>query len=126
GTSVVSSGGARRAPLARKRSCALNRFDKIAQTLEHGAVSEPVGIFDQPGVVAVLALEKFGEAIGDMLDAAAERRVVEQIDDRAFKIGNEHLAPSAPEGFRAEYPLRCDVFDGKDRAVVDAAFAAHR
>ena len=77
-------------------------FRKEAKPLEHGAVAELIAIFDQLLIVAVCAFEVHIEAIRDMLNAAAERRVVEHVDDCPVNIGDRHLGVVTPDWLCAE------------------------
>ncbi|MDE0364355.1 MAG: hypothetical protein OXP09_02150 [Gammaproteobacteria bacterium] len=51
-------------------------FCDETEALEHGAVTEAYGMVDQSGIVAVVVYKVGGNAVGDVLDAAANGWVV--------------------------------------------------
>jgi len=66
-----------------------------AEPFEHRAVTELVGIVDQQAWLAVFTLHVLCETIGNMLDAAAGRRIIEHVDDRPVDIRDENPALAA-------------------------------
>ncbi len=57
------------------------------EALEDGAVAEARRVLDELLLVAIAASQIDGKAIGYMLDAAADRRVIQHVDDRAVHVG---------------------------------------
>ena len=77
-------------------------LDQVAEALEHRAVAEPVGVFDEKLIVAVLARHVLAKNIRDRSDAAAQAGIVEDVDDRPRRVGDRHAGLPAPHSNRAE------------------------
>ena len=77
--------------------------------LKTAPLPETPRVLDELLVVAIVASQIGGKAIRYMLDAAADRGVVQHIDDRAVHVGNGHAGLMAPDALRAEELLvrRC-------------------
>jgi len=82
--------------LARNQDIAVRMaLGEKAEPFEHRAVTELVGIVDQQAWLAVFTLHVLCETIGNMLDAAAGRRIIEHVDDRPVDIRDENPALAA-------------------------------
>jgi len=57
-----------------------------AEAFKDCTVTEAVGIVNQKARLAVLALHVLCKTIGNMLNAATCRRIIEHVDDRAVHI----------------------------------------
>ena len=56
------------------------------EALEDSAVGEAHCVIDELFVVSIVASQVGCEAVGYMLDAATDRRVVEHVDDRSVHV----------------------------------------
>ena len=56
------------------------------EALEDSAVAEAHCVIDELFVVLIVASQVGCEAVGYMLDAATDRRVVEHVDDRSVNV----------------------------------------
>jgi hypothetical protein len=61
-------------------------FGKKSEALENRSIVQADGVLDNLLVVAIIASEVDGETVGDVLDTAAERGVVDQVDHRTMQI----------------------------------------
>ena len=78
-------------------STARKMLGQKPEALEDSTVAEAHRVVDELLVVAVVASQIGCEAVGYMLDATADRRVVEQVDDRTVHIGDGHSRLMAPD-----------------------------
>jgi hypothetical protein len=67
------------------------------EALEDRAVAETRRVLDELLVVAIAASQIGGKAIGYVLDAAADRRVIQHVDDRAVHVGYGPTGLMAPD-----------------------------
>ena len=63
-------------------------FCDETKALEHSAVTKKVGIFGQSAIVPVVVGKVGGDAVGNVLAAAANGWVVEHVDDSPVDIGH--------------------------------------
>jgi len=61
-------------------------FRDKSEALEDCAIAENHGIFDESVVISIVALQIACKAVGHMLNAAADCRVVEYVDDGAVHV----------------------------------------
>ena len=101
-------------------------LDQEAKALVHRAVAEPAGVVHQQVVIPVLMAEIGRQAVGHVLDTAADGGVVEKIDHGSVDIGHRNPGSAAPDRLRAEQPAFLDVAQDELRAVSRLAPFAHR
>src|ERR1700691_4789993 len=68
-----------------------------SESLEDGAIAETRHVLDELLVVAIVASQVGGKAIRYMLDAAADRGVIQHVDDRTVHVGYGHAGLMAPD-----------------------------
>lgn len=61
-------------------------FGKESKSLEHSPIAEALGILDKFLIGAISALQVSVQAIGNMLNAAAESGIVQHVDNCAVYI----------------------------------------
>ncbi len=61
-------------------------FGKKSEALEDRSIVQADGVLDKLLVVAIIASEVDGETVGDVLDTAAERWIVNHVDHRTMQI----------------------------------------
>src|SRR5256885_8192442 len=66
------------------------------EPFENCPVLQSVRVFDDLGIIAIIALEIRVEAIGDVLNATSKRRVAQHVDDRSMHIGDRYSRPVPP------------------------------
>jgi len=78
------------------------RLDKITQTFVHGTVVHPRRVIKEQAVVPVFACEVVVQNIGDVADAGAKLRHIENVYDGPGRVRDRHLNAVAPDNPRAE------------------------
>ena len=96
-----------------------------SEALKDRAVAETPRVLDELFVVAVAASQIGGKAIGYVLDAAADRGIIQYVDDRAVHVGYGHAGLMAPDDLRAKELPFIHVLQRKQRAVSILALLAH-
>ncbi len=72
------------------------------EALEDCTVAEAHRVIDELFVVAIIASQIGWEAVGYMLDAATDRRVVEHVDDRSMHVRDGNSRLMTPDILRAD------------------------
>jgi hypothetical protein len=90
---------------------------EIAEPFKDRAVAELFRIADQKIAVDVLTGGIGGDAIDHMIDTAADRGIVEKVDQRARSIRNSDLHRAAPESLEAEEFCRSDMLQMEGDAL---------
>ena len=69
-------------------------LDEESEAFEDGAVAEDLGVAEQGRVVAVVAGEVRGQTVRDVLAAAPDGRIVEEVDDGPVDVRKQVLYPA--------------------------------
>ena len=101
-------------------------FGKKAKPLEYRAIAEARSIAEKRVVVAVSGCEIDRQAIGNVLDSTAQRRIIQHVDYRAMNVGDQNPALTAPDGPGAEDSVFADMFETEPHAVVPRELSTHR
>ncbi len=96
-----------------------------SEALEDSAIAETRRVLDELLVVAIVASKVGGKAIRYMQDAAADRGVIQHVDDRAVHVGYGHAGLMVPDALRAKELPFVDVLQRKQRSVSLLALLAH-
>ena len=97
-----------------------------AEALEDRAVAEAFSVADERFVNAASVGEIGGDAVGDVLGASSDRRVVEEVDYGAVYVGQRDPGTVAPNGLRPEELPGMDVVQEERRAVMRSVLGVDR
>ena len=106
-------------------STARKMLGQKPEALEYSTVAEAHRVIDELLVIAIVASQIGCEAVGYMLDATADCRVVEHVDNRTVRVGNGHSSLMAPDILRAEDLPLIDVLQRKECSVPLLTFLTH-
>ena len=110
----------------RSGSIAVAAFSQIASPFEHRAITEALCVSQQLVDVPIFAIEVRRQAVGNVLDASADLRVVEHIDDRPVHVRYGDLGASAPDRLRAQRSCPPECASGEVGAMALLSLPAHR
>src|ERR1700736_2094897 len=92
------------------RSGDSERFGEVAQTFVNRPVPKTRDILEQALFITMLAVEIRCKHVCRVPDAAADLRIVEDINEGSRRIRNFHLVLSPPNGSGAEHFFRRNDF----------------
>ena len=98
------------------------RVCKKSEALEDGAVVELLCVADQQIAVSGLAAEIRAQAISYVIDAAADLRRGDHIDQRARGVRYRHFGRAAPQRFQSEETFGLHVMQHENRTLGGHAF----
>ena len=101
-------------------------FGEEAEPLEHRAVAKLVGDIQKFAARCIFAFEIRRKAIRDMTDAAADRRIIEHVDDRLRRTADIDPDRSAPDRAHGEQHFRPDMLEGEGNALDRLFLLAYR
>jgi hypothetical protein len=100
-------------------------FGKKSEALEDRSIVQADGVLDNLIVVPVLASEVDSQTVGDVLDTAAKRRIVDHVDYRTMQVRYGYACSMAPNACRAKnLPLR-DVLQREMHALSQLVLLTH-
>ena len=80
--------------LDQTRFVAPHRAEQIAQAFEDRAIAQAIAVVNEQQ--GVMFFEIGGEDVSTVSDATAEARVIEDVDDRASRIGDRQPTVGSP------------------------------